>query len=190
MGRGGRIVGAEGDWDGRAGDGSGTEVCERGYYDYGYNWILRPPAWCGEEPEGEGPKVSVEKVEGGVYRLYNANSGQHMFTADHGEAEALATAGWSYKGVAFRQGSGSPAYRLYNPYDGSHMWTTGVYEVGQSVISGWAYEGVGFRAGTGRELRCLFNPYSGDRLLTTDAAEAAALVTAGWSDEGILCILS
>lgn len=40
---GGRIVGAEGDWDGRAGDSSGTEVCERSYYDYGYNHILRPP---------------------------------------------------------------------------------------------------------------------------------------------------
>lgn len=39
-----RIVGAEGDWDGRRGDSSGREVTERSYYSYGYKWILRPPA--------------------------------------------------------------------------------------------------------------------------------------------------
>ena len=42
----GKIVGAEGNWDGRRGDSSGNEVTVRGYYDYRYNWILRPPASC------------------------------------------------------------------------------------------------------------------------------------------------
>ena len=40
----GRILGAEGNWDGRRGDGSGREVCERDYYPYGYETILRAPA--------------------------------------------------------------------------------------------------------------------------------------------------
>lgn len=40
----GRILGAEGNWDGRRGDGSGREVCERDYYTYGYETILRAPA--------------------------------------------------------------------------------------------------------------------------------------------------
>ena len=40
----GRILGAEGNWDGRRGDGSGREVCERDYYPYGYEAILRAPA--------------------------------------------------------------------------------------------------------------------------------------------------
>lgn len=40
----GRILGAEGNWDGRRGDGSGREVCEREYYPYGYETILRAPA--------------------------------------------------------------------------------------------------------------------------------------------------
>lgn len=40
----GRILGAEGNWDGRRGDGSGREVCEREYYAYGYETFLRPPA--------------------------------------------------------------------------------------------------------------------------------------------------
>lgn len=42
----GRIVGAEGDWDKKQGDSSGTEVTERSYYDYSYNWILRPSEVC------------------------------------------------------------------------------------------------------------------------------------------------
>ena len=36
-----RIVGAESNWDGKQGDGSGAEVTERSYYDYSYNHILR-----------------------------------------------------------------------------------------------------------------------------------------------------
>ena len=38
---GSRIVGAESNWDGVRGDGSGAEVTERSYYDYKYNHILR-----------------------------------------------------------------------------------------------------------------------------------------------------
>lgn len=50
---GGRIVGAEGNWDGAQGDSSGTEVCERAYYDYGYNHILRPPTVAATSEEDE-----------------------------------------------------------------------------------------------------------------------------------------
>lgn len=45
----GYIVGAEGNWDGRHGDGSGTEVTKRTYYPYDYNWILRPPTWTEDD---------------------------------------------------------------------------------------------------------------------------------------------
>lgn len=36
------IVGAEGDWDGCTGDGSGNEICVKSYYAYDYNYVLRP----------------------------------------------------------------------------------------------------------------------------------------------------
>lgn len=36
-----RIIGAEGNWDGRHGDGSGGEIVERSYYSNEYNYILR-----------------------------------------------------------------------------------------------------------------------------------------------------
>jgi len=40
----GRIVGAEANKDGVAGDSSGREICEKAYYAYSYNWMLRPPS--------------------------------------------------------------------------------------------------------------------------------------------------
>lgn len=40
----GQIIGAEGDKDGKHGDSSGKEVCQKAYYAYSYNWILRPPS--------------------------------------------------------------------------------------------------------------------------------------------------
>ena len=41
-----RIIGAEGNWDGIHGDGDGREICERNYYTFGYNYILR---WIGDD---------------------------------------------------------------------------------------------------------------------------------------------
>jgi len=40
----GRIIGAEGNYDGKQGDSSGGEITEKAYYAYSYNYILRPPA--------------------------------------------------------------------------------------------------------------------------------------------------
>ncbi|WP_162607401.1 NlpC/P60 family protein [Enorma massiliensis] len=51
---GGRIVGAEGDWDGKRGDGSGNEVTERSYYAYSWQWVLR---WPGGSDGGDGDLV-------------------------------------------------------------------------------------------------------------------------------------
>ena len=50
-----RIIGAEGNWDGKRGDGDGTEICERNYYTYGYNYILR---WDDEAVTDE----DIEKI--------------------------------------------------------------------------------------------------------------------------------
>lgn len=65
-----RILGAEGDWDGRRGDGSGTEVCERSYYAYRYNWILRPPTGAAGE-EDEVTDADIEKIAKRVWQYKN-----------------------------------------------------------------------------------------------------------------------
>lgn len=53
-----RIFGAEGNWDKQPGDGDGTEICERKYYSYGYNWIAIPP----EDLEEEVTDADIEKI--------------------------------------------------------------------------------------------------------------------------------
>ena len=52
------IFGAEGNWDGVAGDGDGTEICERRYYSFGYNWIAIPP----DMEEEEVTEQDIEKI--------------------------------------------------------------------------------------------------------------------------------
>lgn len=67
---GSRILGAEGDWDGRRGDSGGREVCERSYYDYSYNWILRPPTSAAGE-EDEVTDADIEKIARKVWEYKN-----------------------------------------------------------------------------------------------------------------------
>ena len=77
-----RIVGAEGDWDGRRGDSSGQEVTERSYYSHGYKWILRPPSAAeGEDEVTEQDKRDIAemvwRVEAGSWtadRVYRSTS--------------------------------------------------------------------------------------------------------------------
>lgn len=173
----GRIVGAEGDWDGRAGDSSGREICERSYYQYGYDYIVRPP-------EGAG-KVSIKEEKGAVYRLYNPNDGQHHLTASHSEAETLASVGWDYEGVAFKSGNGDPVYRLYNPFGGQHILTASAEEGMSLAIAGWVVESVAFKAGGDKDVHRAYNPNNGDHLYTTSTEERDSLVRAGWADEGV-----
>ena len=172
----GRIVGAEGDWDGRAGDSSGREICERSYYSYGYKYIVRPP---------EEASVSIKEENGAVYRLYNPNDGQHHLTASHSEAETLASIGWHYEGVAFKSGDGDPVYRLYNPFGGQHILTASAEEGMSLAIAGWVVESVAFKAGGDKDVHRVYNPNNGDHLYTTSTEERDSLVKAGWADEGV-----
>lgn len=173
----GRIVGAEGDWDGRRGDSSGREICERSYYQYGYDYIVRPP-------EGAG-NVSIKEEKGAVYRLYNPHDGQHHLTASHSEAETLASVGWNYEGVAFKGGDGDPVYRLYNPFGGQHVLTASAEEGMSLAIAGWVVESVAFKAGDRSDVYRLYNPNNGDHLYTTSTEERDSLVRAGWQSEGV-----
>lgn len=145
--------------------------------------VLLDAAGIGTQAQ-EAPKVSIKAEDRAVYRLYNGTTGDHMLTASHAEAEALATAGWRYEGVAFREGYGEDVYRLYNPYTGDHLFTTSAAEVGALVIAGWSYEGRAWSAGGGVEVYRLFNPQASDHLFTASPDERDALAKAGWADEG------
>lgn len=179
------IIGAEGNWDGRRGDSSGAEICVRSYYDFDYDYILRPPA---DKPieEVEVPKVNIEKVDHGVYRLYNPNdeAGNHLYTVDHSEAEYLANHGWTYEGADIKYAdSGVQLYRLYNPFSGEHMYVRD-HEAAELGVKGWVIEGYAWVAPeTGRAVYRLYNGVI--HHWTTSEAECASLKESGWADEGI-----
>ncbi len=135
---------------------------------------------------------NVEPVDKGLpmHRLYNPNSGEHFYTANVGERDAVAAAGWTYEGVGWTAPSkGTEVYRLYNAYAGDHHYTTDAHERDVLVSVGWTYEGVGWRsAGEGgvpvwRE----YNPnaVAGAHNFTTSRHEHDTLVRLGWSGEGI-----
>lgn len=76
-----------------------------------------------------------------VYRLYNPNAEQHMFTTDYDEAESLVKDGWRTETVTFASArEGTPVLCLYNPNSGSHHWTTDPAERDMLVDAGWREE--------------------------------------------------
>ena len=82
-----------------------------------------------------------------MYRLYNRSNGEHFYTLNAPERDALLKAGWSYEGIAWYSSDGkdtAPVYRLYDPNLGHHLFTTDIGEVTYLLISGWEYEGIAF----------------------------------------------
>lgn len=124
-----RIVGAEGDWDGRAGDGSGNEVCERSYYAYSYNYILRPPA----KYSSASSSGSTSKGFGGTYRCTvnglrirksPSTSGAIDTAACYNKGDIVVLDDWYAVGDGYVWGryrtaaSGSLRYLAVGPYTG------------------------------------------------------------------------
>lgn len=129
----GRIVGAEGNWDSRHGDSSGREVCEKALYDFGWNWILRPPAAMEAKREGIGTaqadetKNGVVNVDdwaivaiGGTGNLYAGGRLHPLASADE-----QAFVEWVYaQARAQREAGGMPHVALKND-GGSAPYQTG-----------------------------------------------------------------
>lgn len=132
----------------------------------------------------EAKHVDVPIETKGMYRLYNPNNGQHLFTTDHNEAETLANAGWTYEGVAWHTGNGAGVYRFYNP-SGLHMFTTSLPEACTMMSQGWKYEGEAFKQGSTKDVYRLYNRSNGDHFFTASETERDALIVAGWVYESV-----
>ncbi len=134
-------------------------------------------------------------------RLYNPNSGEHFYTADITEKEALVALGWNDEGYgwvapSYETGKNNPVYRLYNPNAGDHHYTMSDTEVKTLVAYGWKAEGTGWysadvagaKPSTGKvAVYRQYNPYAngaGSHNYTTDKAENDYLVSLGWTPEG------
>ena len=126
-----------------------------------------------------------------MYRLYNPNSTEHLYTDNAGERDWLLGSGWKYEGVAWKapKYATRPVYRLFNPYTGEHHYTMDTGERGYLLGSGWNDEGVGWRTyDSGTPVYRLFNPNNpgaGSHHYTTDAGEKDWLASTGCNYEGI-----
>lgn len=146
--------------------------------------------------DADGALVGQSDATRVMYRLYNPNSGEHFYTADVSERDAVAAAGWSYEGEGWTAptASSTPVHRLYSGTD--HHYCIGEGEKDALVAAGWSYEGIGWYSddAKGVPLYRQFNPNvdptapvnnSGSHNYTTSLDEHNHLVSIGWNDEGI-----
>lgn len=126
-----------------------------------------------------------------VFRLYNPNNGEHLFTQLVIESDVLIDAGWSFEGIAwYSPFSGIPVFRLYNPNSGEHFYTIAQNESSFLVSNGWTFEGTVFNSDIQeyRPVYRLYNPQAinaGGHFYTTNASEKETLEKGGWIYEGI-----
>lgn len=124
-----------------------------------------------------------------LYRLYNPNSSEHLYTLNGNEKEQLVSLGWHDEGVIGQAPfeGGKEVYRVYNPNAGDHHYTQDAGERDHLVSVGWRNEGVAFRSGGPIDILRLYNPNAtaGSHHYTQYPAERDQLVKIGWRDEGI-----
>lgn len=132
-----------------------------------------------------------------IRRLYNPNSGEHLFTPSNYERATLINYGWKDEGVAFNgmgySPNASPKYflnRVYNPNAGDHHYTVSNEEVAMLLKAGWHDDNIGFYTandGQGQPVYRLYNPnaIAGAHHFTLDLSERNHLIKVGWKDEGI-----
>ena len=126
-----------------------------------------------------------------MYRLYNKNSGEHFFTANAGERDALVKFGWQYEGIGWYAPKTSviPVFRLYNKNGGEHHYTTMIKEKEALIKNGWTDEGIGWFSDSRQQIPLfrVSNPtsFANNHHYTASEAERDALVESGWKDEGI-----
>lgn len=125
-----------------------------------------------------------------MYRLYNPNTGEHLYTADAGERDHLIPLGWQDEGLGWTApAQGEAVYRLYNPNAGEHFYTLSLMEYNQLKDFGWKQEGQAFYSATTKDIPVyrLYNPnqFAFNHHYTQSQEESDWLDGLGWNYEGI-----
>ncbi|WP_317301256.1 hypothetical protein [Allobaculum stercoricanis] len=126
-----------------------------------------------------------------VYRAYNPNNGEHLYTVDEKEYKHVASVGWDAEGVAFmaeEEKNGQALYRVYNPNSGLHHYTLDEKEKNTLVSFGWHDEKVAWYTSKKTQSAPVFrvyNPNDGNHHYTMNKQEKDFLVSFGWQDEGL-----
>lgn len=124
-----------------------------------------------------------------LYRAYNPNTGEHLYTANASEIPFVVKAGWRNEGYAWEAPSkGAPVYRMFNPNNGGdHHYTLNASERDHLKKVGWRYEGISWQSGGSTPVYRLYNPNakSGTHHFTVLASERDHLRKVGWRYEGV-----
>ncbi|AGV72852.1 hypothetical protein [Lactococcus cremoris] len=142
---------------------------------------------------------SNENISVGIInRVYNPNTGEHVYTNSIFEESRLTDLGWSDEGNAFfvpefevgkdNSNQGPLVSRLYNPNAGDHFYTSNQYEISELVKKGWKRDQIIFpTAKVGVPVYRLYNPNAtvGAHFYTTSSFERDNLVNHGWKYEGV-----
>ncbi len=124
-----------------------------------------------------------------LYRAYNPNTGEHLYTQNYNEIPFVVQAGWRDEALAWEVPSrGTPIYRVFNQNNGGdHHYTANMAEVEMLVDVGWQFEGIAWYSGGGTPVHRLYNPnaITGTHHLTANGDEKDILVRAGWRYEGV-----
>ena len=126
-----------------------------------------------------------------VYRAYNPNNGEHLYTLDEKEYKHVSSVGWDAEGVAFmaeEEKNGQALYRVYNPNSGLHHYTLDEKEKNTLVSFGWHDEKVAWytsKKPQSAPVYRVYNPNDGNHHYTMNKQEKDVLVSYGWQDEGI-----
>ena len=169
-----------------------------GYYD-GKNYqpiAYRGKIWLEEyvntKPDPIPTETPLPAGLVGVYRLYRPRSGEHLYTVQQSERDALHQSNcWLYEGRAWMtpEHSNLPVYRLSNPNTKDHHFTVDKNEYDELVSKGWSGEGIGWYSADESNLPMyrLYNPNAkvGTHHYTLNLEERNSLVRTGWRDEGI-----
>lgn len=132
-----------------------------------------------------------------IFRVYNPNSGEHVYTKDMNEKNTLVRIGWRDEGGAWNIPDGDdadhvPVYRVYNPNNGDHHYTTSWNEIQTLTPLGWRYEGCVFKSADpsygAKPIYRVYNPNcrgAGSHHYTRSWNEVSTLVPLGWRYEGV-----
>ena len=149
------------------------------------DWLAANVASTIEAPASSGKGIDM-------YRMYNASTGEHLYTAQRSERDTMIADGWLYEGVMWHapEKSNIPVWRLYNQWTGGHHYarTKGEYEELQR--QGWTGEGIVFYSddAKGVPVYRLYNPYetgAGSHNYTTSTSERDTNISAGWEYEDV-----
>lgn len=129
-------------------------------------------------------KININ-AESPVYRLYNPNSGEHLFTANYNELTKLNRLGWRYEGNLCNSDGTISFYRLYNPRQHTHVYVKDGNEKNKLIQKGWLLDFYGKPVFYGGEYGIpIWRLYNGKHHhYTADEREIYWLETAGWKRE-------